>query len=148
MNTAAQISIQLWYIWRTSRLTEKRISFRIREYDDNKKKVFRNGGEVYVKLENDEPMIGMELTAENAIRLVPDILIRGVDYYFPAFTSCEEMGEYGEVFSKVQKHIMEIINLARNNEKNVKGVVVDAFTNSFVLPAEWFQIVEDLNRAD
>lgn len=100
------------------------------------------------KLENGEPMTGMELTAENAIRLVPDILISGEDYYFPAFTSCEEMGEYGNSFSKVQKHIMEIINLARNNEKDVKGIVIDAFTNSFVLPVEWFPIMEGLNKKD
>ena len=99
-------------------------------------------------LEMDESVVGMELTAEDAIRLVPDILISGEDYYFPAFTNCEEMGEYGNGFSKIQKHIMEIINLARNNEKEIKGIVIDAFTDSFVLPVDWFEIIENLNKAE
>jgi hypothetical protein len=58
------------------------------------------------------------------------------------------MGEYGNRFSKVQKHIMDIINLARNNEKDVRGIVIDAFTEQFVLPVDCFEIIEDLNNAE
>ena len=79
------------------------------------------------------------------IRLVPDILMNSDEYFFPAFTICEEMGEYGESFSKVQKHMMEIINLARNNEKDVKGIVINAFTRPFVVPMELLSIIEKMN---
>lgn len=88
---------------------------------------------------------GMELTAEDEIRMIPDILINEVQYFFPAFTSCEEMGEYGDHFSKVQKHIMEIINLARNNEKDVKGIVINAFTQPFMVPMDMLSIIEKMN---
>lgn len=88
---------------------------------------------------------GMELTAEDEIRLVPDILMNGEQYFFPAFTSCEEMGEYGEGFSKVAKHIMEIINLARNNEKDIEGIVINAFTKPFVVTMDILSIIEKMN---
>ena len=96
----------------------------------------------------DDPdsIAGQELTAENEIRLVPDILVSDNRYYFPAFTSCEEMGEYGEGFSKVQKHIMEIITLARNNEKDPEGIVINAFTKPFIVSKELFSIIEKLNK--
>ena len=84
--------------------------------------------------------------AQDEIRLVPDILMNGDQYFFPAFTSCEEMGEYGEGFSKIQKHIMEIINLAKNNEKDVTGIVINAFTKPFVVSKELFGIITELNE--
>ncbi len=93
-----------------------------------------------------ESIEGTELVAEDEIRLVPDILTNGEEYYFPAFTSCEEMGEYGEGFSTVQKHIMEIIILARNNEKDVQGIVINAFTKPFVVNKELFSIIERFNE--
>ena len=89
---------------------------------------------------------GQSWQAMDEVRLVPDILINSEDYFFPAFTSCEEMGEYGENFSKVQKHIMEIINLARNNEKDVKGIVINAFTKPFAVPRDLFPILEKMNE--
>ena len=84
----------------------------------------------------------------DSIRLVPDILQNGEDYFFPAFTTAGEMGEYGDSFSKVQKHVMEIIDLARNNEKDVKGLVINAFTTPFVVPKELFPAIEDLSKGD
>ena len=53
--------------------------------------------------------------------MVPDILQNGDNFFFPVFTSEEEMGEYGVHFSKIQQHFLEAMNLARNNEKNVCG---------------------------
>ena len=44
-------------------------------------------------------------------------------FFFPVFTSDDEMGEYGEDFSKLQRHFLEAAALARNNEKNVRGIV-------------------------
>ena len=60
------------------------------------------------------------------------------------FTSEEEMGDYGERFSKVRKHILETIPLVRNNHKKIAGIIVNAFSEPFVLDARIFDIVEQL----
>ena len=82
----------------------------------------------------------------NAVMSEADMafLQNGDNFFFPVFSSKEEMGEYGEHFSKVQKHILEVIPMARNNEKNVSGIVLNAFTEPFVLDAEIFDMVENM----
>ena len=94
----------------------------------------------------DDPssMVGENFIANDEVRMIPDILQNGDKFFFPVFSSAEEMGEYGEHFSKVEKHILEVIPLARNNEKNVSGIVLNAFTEPFVLEAEIFDIVENM----
>lgn len=81
-------------------------------------------------------------TTEENIRLVPDILVNGDDFFFPVFTSVEEMGEYGKHFSTVERHFLDAIQLARNNEKNVKGIVINAFSEPFVITKEIFEVIE------
>jgi hypothetical protein len=54
------------------------------------------------------------------------------------------MGEYGKGFSKVARHILDVIPLARNNEKNVKGIVINAFGESFILDRKLFDLIEGL----
>ena len=93
-------------------------------------------------------IVGTTWSPSEDIRMVPDILMNGDDYFFPAFTSAEEMGEYGNGFSKVQKHIMEVIGLAKGNEKDVVGIVINAFTEPFVLDKALFEAIEKMNRAD
>ncbi|WP_242940024.1 SseB family protein [Ruminococcus sp. YE71] len=92
-------------------------------------------------------LIGREFTSHDNIRMVPDILQNDDNFFFPVFTSDEEMGEYGEHFSKIQHHFLEAMNLARNNEKNVCGIVVNAFSESFVIPIELFDIIADMDSS-
>ena len=94
----------------------------------------------------DDPskIVGDEFITGDSIRLVPDILQNGDSFYFPIFSSEEEMGEYGKNFSKIQKHIFEVIPLARNNDHNVAGIVLNAFSDPFVLDAQIFDIVEKM----
>ena len=54
------------------------------------------------------------------------------------------MGQYGQYFSKVRKHFLEVIALARNNEKQLSGIVINAFTEPWVLDRELFDVVENL----
>lgn len=91
-----------------------------------------------------DSLVGQEWVSQESIRFVPDILQNGEDYFFPVFTSEEEMGEYGEQFSKVQKHFLEAANLARNNEKEVKGIVINAFSEAFVVPREMFDVIGNM----
>jgi len=87
---------------------------------------------------------GQELTCHDSIRMIPDILQNGDNYFFPVFTSEEEMGEYGDSFSKVQKHFLEAVHLAEKNEKDVSGIVINAFTEPLVVPKEIFDIIADM----
>ncbi len=96
---------------------------------------------------NVESIIGQEFTAHDNIRMVPDTLQNGDNFFFPVFTSDEEMGEYGEQFSKIQSHFLEAIKLARNNEKNVCGIVINAFTESFVIPVEIFDFITEMDSS-
>ncbi len=77
-------------------------------------------------------------------RLIPDILQNGDSFFFPAFTTVEAMGEYGNNFSKVQKHMLEVIPLARNNERKPCGIVINAFTEDFVLTDTLYDVVEKM----
>ena len=94
--------------------------------------------------ENPGSIVGQTFTSRNSIRLVPDILQSGDQYFFPVFSSEQEMGEYGKRFSKVQKHFLEAIPMARNNEKGVAGIVLNAFTEPFVLDKKLFDLVEKM----
>lgn len=54
------------------------------------------------------------------------------------------MGEYGNKFSKVQKHFLEAVILAKNNKKDLAGIVINAFSESFVLDKELWDLVEKM----
>ena len=94
-----------------------------------------------------DTLVGREVTNHDSVRMVPDILQNGDDFFFPVFTSEEEMGEYGEQFSKIQSHFLKATDLARNNEKNVKGIVINAFTEPFVVPREMFDVIANMESS-
>ena len=89
-----------------------------------------------------DTLIGKIISHQDNVRLVPDILQKGENFFFPVFTSAEEMGEYGMRFSRIEKHFLDAIVLARNNEKNVQGIVINAFSEPFIIPRELFEKIE------
>lgn len=89
-------------------------------------------------------LIGKEFKTEGPTKMIPDILQNGEDYFFPVFSTIDAMGEYGENFSKVQRHMLEAIALAKNNDKELAGIVLNAFTEPFVLDAKIWDIVENM----
>ncbi len=91
-----------------------------------------------------EELVDENFVTKDETRLVPDILQNGDLFFFPIFSTAEAMGEYGDHFSKVQKHILEVISLARNNEKDLKGIVLNAFSEPFVLDKELWDMVEGM----
>ena len=111
--------------------------------DEDNEVITRAVMEAYEKGEQ-ESLIGREFTSRDEVRLFPDILQNGEDYFFPVFTSSEEMGEYGERFSQLQKPFLEAMILARNNEKDVKGIVINAFSEPFVIPKEVFDVIAEM----
>ena len=94
-----------------------------------------------------QSIVGKTLSNRDAIRMVPDILQNGEALFFPVFSSAEEMGEYGARFSKLEKHFLEAICLARNNEKKVAGIVINAFSEPVVIPRELFVLIEAMPSA-
>ena len=94
-----------------------------------------------------DSLVGTTFSNLNAVRMVPDILQNGDDFFFPVFTSAEEMGGYGKRFSKIGKHFLEAVILARNNEKSVKGIVINAFSEPFVIPRELFSMIESMKSS-
>lgn len=84
------------------------------------------------------------LKTKEQIRMIPDILRNGDEFFFPVFSSAEEMGEYGDSFSKIEKHMLEAIAMAKNSDKNLAGIVLNAFSEPFVLEAKIFDIVEGM----
>ena len=69
--------------------------------------------------ENLDALVGKTFVNQDEVRLVPDILQNGDQYFFPAFSNVDAMGEYGNGFSKVEHDFLEVIRLARNNNHNV-----------------------------
>ena len=94
-----------------------------------------------------DKLVGKAITNQDQIRMVPDILQNGEEFFFPVFSTAEEMGKYGESFSKVQRHFLEVVNLARNNEKKVTGIVINVFTEPFVMPMELLDIIAEMDSA-
>ena len=91
-----------------------------------------------------DSLIGQELTNQDNIRMVPDILQNGDEFFLPVFTAADEMGEYGEHFSKIQTHFLGAVNLAKNNARTVSGIVINAFTEPFLIPAELFALIAEM----
>ncbi|MGX8679946.1 MAG: ADP-ribosylglycohydrolase family protein [bacterium] len=89
-------------------------------------------------------LVGKTFKTKDTVRMVPDILQNGEHFFFPVFSSAEEMGEYGSRFSKVEKHFLEAVRLARNNERDLAGIVINAFSNSYVIDRALFEIIETL----
>lgn len=95
-------------------------------------------------LKDKEEVIGEEFVAHDETRLIPDILQNGDNFFFPVFSNESALGEYGKNFSKVEKHFLEVIKLAKNNERELTGIVVNAYSEPFVLDREIWDIVEKL----
>ena len=94
---------------------------------------------------NFEKLEGKEFVALDETRFIPDILQNGDALFFPVFSSDEEMGEYGNNFSKVGKHFLEALVLAKNNENDLAGIVVNAFTEPFILGKELWDAVANMD---
>ena len=94
--------------------------------------------------EKEDGIIGEEFISHDETRLIPDILQNGDEFFFPVFSNVESMGEYGNGFSRVQEHFLEALMLAKNNKKDLAGIVINAFSEPFVLNKELWDFVEKM----
>ena len=90
-----------------------------------------------------DSIVGKTGTTQDEIRFKPDILQNGDAFFFPAFTSEAAMGEYGDGFSKIQQHALDVIKMAEGYD-NLSGIVINAFTEPFVIEPVIFDMIENL----
>lgn len=84
-------------------------------------------------------------TIENAEnRIDPAILMNGDKAFLPIFSSQEVMYEYVPQFYKVRKHMLEVISLAKTSDKELSGIVLNPFSEPFVLEAVLWDLVEKM----
>lgn len=76
--------------------------------------------------------------------LFPDILQDEDKFYLPVFSTAEEMGEYGDNFIKTRTGFMDTIKLARNNERELSGIVINAFSNEYIIDNNMLSIIEGM----
>jgi len=94
-----------------------------------------------------DSLVGKTIRSSQSIRMIPDIFEKDGKFFFPVFSTEEDMGEYGENFSKLQQSFMDVIQTARNSEKyeqKITGIVINAFTEPFILPEELYEAVEKM----
>ena len=91
-----------------------------------------------------EKLAGMDFVTLDATRMIQDILRIGDARFFLVFSAEEEMGEYGDGFSNVGKSFLEALTLAKNNNNELSGIVVNAFTEPFVVDRELWDVVENM----
>lgn len=64
--------------------------------------------------------------------------------YLPVFTSLLDMWEYNEGVTKITMPFLEAIKKARKSNKRLDGIVLNAFTDSVVIPKSMFELIEGL----
>jgi len=79
--------------------------------------------------------------------MIPDILRNGDAFFFPVFSSEAETGDYGRGFSMVFMPFLQAAALAENSETDVKGIVLNAFTEPFVIPMEICRIIKTMDSS-
>ena len=86
---------------------------------------------------------GETFTSQQDIRFIPDILQNGDELFLPVFSNAEQMGEYGNHFSKVEKHFFEAMRLVLSR-KDVCRIVLDPFTAPYIVHQDDFDFIGNL----
>ena len=77
------------------------------------------------------------------IIMIPKLLQGGKDgenTFFPVFSSSEEMEPNSAGFSKVHKRFVEVVSLAKETEGNLKGIIVNPFSDQFFVSSSIFDV--------
>ena len=91
-----------------------------------------------------QSIVGNTFKTQDQCKFKPDILKYDEDLFFPVFSNPEAMGEYGNQLSKIQQHFLDVITLATNHEQNLSGIVINAFSEPFVLDRDLWDLVKNM----
>ena len=78
------------------------------------------------------------------VRMVPEILRNQNHAFLPVFSSREEMKDFPDSAPIVQDSFLHALTLAEDSEEELFGIVINAFTEPFVLEKELFALVARL----
>ncbi len=104
------------------------------------------GIEKLLKDSGDDPesLTGKTITSTDQIRMVPDFLKSNDELFMPVFSDEKEMGEYGNSFSHVETEFLSAVELALLSDKKLYGIVVNPFSESFVVDNGLMEAVKTL----
>ena len=91
-----------------------------------------------------QSIVGNTFKTQDQCKFKPDILKYNEDLFFPVFSNPEAMGEYGNQLSKIQHHFLDVITLAEKHEQNLSGIVINAFSEPFVLDKDLWDLVKNM----
>lgn len=89
------------------------------------------------------PLLG-SLETKDDIKLVPSLLAKDDTVFFPIFSSEKHMDKYGTGYVKISKPILEVIDIARKNKQNINGLVLNPFSDSFLVLKEVWPNLEQM----
>ena len=78
------------------------------------------------------------------LKVTPEILRNGEALFMPVYSSEEAMGSHGEDFTKVRKSMLDALSMAEQQEADLYGIVVDAFTDHYILARDFFDVLRDI----
>lgn len=90
------------------------------------------------------PLIG-SFENKDGIKTIPELLKNGDDCFMPIFSSEKHMTKYDQGFIKVNKPILEVIEIAKNNKADIKGLVLNPFSNSLLIPKSLWEGLEKMD---
>ena len=86
---------------------------------------------------------GDTFSPQQDMKFVPDFLQNGDEFFLPVFSNQEQMGEYGDHCSKLERHFFDAMRLALGREK-VSGIVLDPLTSPCVVLKGDFDFIGNL----
>lgn len=94
------------------------------------------------------PCHAKEFEGDNEkVELIPDVLTNGDKNFMPVFSHPDEMGKYGDSFTPVAKPVLEVIGITKFSTKKLEGLVLNPFSEPFVISTEFFELIEGMNSS-
>ena len=81
---------------------------------------------------------------DEQMKLVPDVLKSDDEFFMPVFSSSEEMKDYAKDLSQIETEFLSVVELALNADDKLSGIVVDPFSESFILDKQLMETVRKL----
>ncbi len=75
--------------------------------------------------------------------LEPEILDNGGETYYMAFSSQDEMGQYGRDFLSIQCPFLQLIAAAKAKKEELTGIVINVFNEPLALNWELLDVIEN-----
>ena len=88
-----------------------------------------------------------DIPIEECLRVGAKILKSGDKYFFPVFSAADEMGKSGDNSTAIKCTFMYALSLAMNGKEEVSGIVINPFTEPFVVDSGFFGVLEEMKSS-